>query len=244
MTIDTKLAIRRGLQLRAGIEAAKAELKAIEEAVVCVARHVEHIDLVDSEREGKQALLEGEDVFLPVIFESDMIAGTIQQGSNLHLALQMKYNEENVAKFYRPKNILEMLPKDGKAFRQLARAALPPETAAQFVHDCLSRDKHGIPKSRIVVAWDNVKQKAALPCLAFPMLATGGTASMPGWSIPETLGIPLVCLLLLGIGFALGFVFALWIGLLGGDRIPDEHWTLPGQAFGELSRAGNDETPL
>lgn len=203
--MDIKEQIGRGLRLRAEIEAAKAELKAIEAAVVAVARHAEHHDLVDAEREGKQAMLDGGHCLLPVIFESDMITGTMPQGGPLHLGLKLKYKEEALAPFYKAKNTLEMQPKDGKAFRALAREAFAPELAAAFVHDCLARDKTGIPKSRIVVAWENVKQKAGLCCVA-PLAMLAANAPEPGWKIPDGVGMGIVCFSMLGLGIVLGML--------------------------------------
>ena len=211
--MNTEKLIARGIELKKTIETAIAELKTITADIITIARHTDHVDLVDAEREGKQALLAGaDDVVLPVIFESDMILGTIPAQSAKHKDLLIKYKAENLGNFYRQKNILEMLPKDGKAFRKLANHTFAPDTAAQFVRDCLARDKHGIPKSRIVVAWDDIRKKNQLPCLALPILMASVTQPQPGWRISEAAAIALCLLIVWAMGVILGAIgTALWI---------------------------------
>jgi hypothetical protein len=49
------------------------------------------------------------------------------------------------------------VPKDGKAFRQIAREILDSDTFARLISAVTQRDKHGIAKSKTVVAWDDAR---------------------------------------------------------------------------------------
>ena len=145
--------VDRGLVINAQIDALKEELKIIEARLEQAALTGETIPLVDDEREGRQFLAAGSGVVVPVIIESDQIAGSWKQDSALHKTLA-EIAGDSLAVLYRPTNAWERVPKDGKAFRATAFSQFGPALGARVITAAISRDKHGIPKSRIVIPWE------------------------------------------------------------------------------------------
>lgn len=154
MTTNIAQLVNRGLELRRQIHASEEELKTISKALeaIALANPDDHVKLVDEEREGTRWLADGR---LPVIFESDMILGTIQDNSVKHKELEALLDGSlcTFADFYKKKTIHEMIAKDGKAFRALATDKLAAR-AAKFIHAAKARNKDGIAKTRTVIDWD------------------------------------------------------------------------------------------
>lgn len=159
---NTAELVNRGLELKATIAKAESELKVITAALqnVALAFPEEHIALVDSDRQGTRWMADGR---LPVIFESDQIIASFTAGAACETAMRAALTGAPVGleSFYREKRVFESLPRDGKAFRALAHQMLG-EAAAPFVFAATARDKHGAPKTRIVIDWDAAKNPAAI----------------------------------------------------------------------------------
>lgn len=149
--------IERGLELRSKIKAAQTELKAIEKRLEQAGLEGEQIPLQEEDREGRQFLARSPKlgVVVPVVFESDQIMASFADGTIIHRQVETAAGGE-MSRFFAIPGKYERVPKDGQEFRRLARAVLG-SAASRFVHVCLSRDKAGIPKSRTIIAWDNVK---------------------------------------------------------------------------------------
>jgi hypothetical protein len=157
---DITAAVDRGLAIVAQMAALKEELKGIEATLAAAAlvASSEHLTepLVDEEREGQRWFAEGTGRKLPVILESDQIAGEFGDGCERHTTLKALCGER-LAHLYKRVVKFERKPKDGKAFRAIAAEYWSPDEAAKIISAAISRDKHGTPKSRVVVAWDQAK---------------------------------------------------------------------------------------
>jgi hypothetical protein len=162
---DTKQAaiahlVDRGLAIEAEIEALKKELKQIEEglstAALAASKEGLTEPLVDEEREGQRFLAKGTTATIPVILESDQIAGEFGEDTEKAQLLKALCGDR-LAHLYKRVVGYARVPKDGKAFRTAAIAHWPADEAAKIISAAISRDKHGIPKSRVVVAWDQAK---------------------------------------------------------------------------------------
>lgn len=149
--------IARGLELRETIKSHQAELKTIEKRLEQAGLEGEQIPLQEQDREGRQYLARSPKagVIVPVIFESDQIVASIQTGSDIHTTLQ-QIAGDHLPQFFAASTKLDRIPKDGQAFRQLAREILATQAPA-LISAALQRDKAGIPKSRTIIAWENVK---------------------------------------------------------------------------------------
>ena len=154
---NTAELVNRGLELKATIAKAEAELKIVTAALqnVALAFPEEHIPLVDSDRQGTRWLADNR---LPIIFESDQIIGTFTAGAACETAMRSALTGAPVGleSFYREKRVFECLPRDGKAFRTLAHQMLGAAAPA-FIFAATARDKSGAPKTRVVIDWDAAK---------------------------------------------------------------------------------------
>ena len=148
--------IERGIEIKALIAALTIELKGIEERLQAAGVEGEQIPLQDPNREGKQFLASSGRRIVPVRFESDLIAGSFDPDSTMHKEVVI-ITGELFKRFFKPSNKFERVPKDGEAFRKLARALLPAENFAKLIQAVTQRDKAGIAKSKIVVGWDDAK---------------------------------------------------------------------------------------
>lgn len=158
--------IARGKQIVEEIKALEAELKAIESRLEQAGLAGDQVPLQDKDREGKQFLARGERFIVPVRFESDLIAGTFDPESVMHKAVLAALGEEHAAKlplFFKDKRTFTRIPKDGQAFRKLARKQLDPDTMARLISAVTQRDKDGIAKSKTVIAWDDAKTLDQIP---------------------------------------------------------------------------------
>lgn len=156
---NTAADVDRGLAILAEIKALEAEKKVIEVrlAAVALAASKEGLTepLVDEEREGQRYFAEGSTGKIPVILESDQISGEFGEGTEKHQALDGLCGAK-LSHLYKRKVIFERVPKDGKLFRKQAAEFWEPDEAAKIISASIARDKDGIPKSRIVVAWDQL----------------------------------------------------------------------------------------
>lgn len=158
--------VERGLQLRQEIKARQTELKAIEKRLEQAGLEGEQIALQEEDREGRQFLARGADAVVPVVFESDQLIASFKLGSDVETKIRRAFPASNVvpglAGFYEAETTFTRVPKDGLAFRRLAREVLGADAPA-FIAACLQRDKTGAPKSRTVIAWDNAKHPDEVP---------------------------------------------------------------------------------
>lgn len=153
--------VDRGIALRASIAAQEKELKLIDAALESAALEGEQQPLEDGDREGKQYLAHGSEMIVPVILESDLVKKSVPEGGEMHRAITTALGAEfadKLTELFKPVQSLEMRAKDGQAYRRQLRALLPAEVAAEVLVATLSRDKHGIPKSRVLVAWERAKK--------------------------------------------------------------------------------------
>lgn len=149
--------IERGLDLRATIKTAQAELKSIEKRLEQAGLEGEQIPLQEADREGRQFLARSPKLGLivPVVFESDQIVASFQPDTDIFDALSI-ISGVHFGKFWQPVTKLERVQKDGQTYRKTAREILGP-VAPTFIAASLQRDKAGIPKSRTLIAWENAK---------------------------------------------------------------------------------------
>jgi hypothetical protein len=149
--------IERGIELRKDIKAAQNELKAIEKRLEQAGLEGEHIPLQEEDREGRQFLARSPKlgIIVPVVFESDQIIGSLSPGTDTHTELT-RIARDRFPEFFQASDKLDRVPKDGQAFRKLARELLSTDAPA-FISASLQRDKSGIPKSRTIIAWENSK---------------------------------------------------------------------------------------
>lgn len=154
---DIAADVDRGLAIVAKIDDLKEELKAIEirlaAAALVASKEGLTEPLVDEEREGQRYFAEGSGVKIPIILESDQISGQFAADTDKHAELASLCGER-LPHLYKRKVIFEMVPKDGKLFRRQAKEFFSPDVAAKIVSAAISRNKDGIPKSRVIVAWD------------------------------------------------------------------------------------------
>ncbi len=149
--------IERGIELRATIKSAQAELKNIEKRLEQAGLEGDQIPLQEQDREGRQFLARSPKLGLvvPVVFESDQIIASVTPDTETYRDLTREAGEHFPA-FFRPTSALARVPKDGQTYRKHARELLG-EFAPVFIQSSLQRDKSGIPKSRVLIAWDNAK---------------------------------------------------------------------------------------
>lgn len=148
--------IARGIEIRAEIATLEAELKAIETRLKNAAENGPHIPLQDAEREGKQFPAMGRSRIVPIRFESDLIAASFEPDSTMRTEIEA-VTGEHFPRFYAVSNKFARVPKDGDALRKLARQLLTPEKFALLIRAATTRNKDGIAKSRVVVAWADAK---------------------------------------------------------------------------------------
>ena len=152
--------IARGKEIVEEIKRLETELKAIESRLEQAGLDGDQVPLQDKDREGKQFLARGEKIIVPVRFESDLIAGSFDPDSVMHKAVLVALGEQHEDKlplFFKDKRTFARVPKDGQAFRKIARKNLDPDTVAKLIHAVTQRDKDGIAKSKTVIAWDDAK---------------------------------------------------------------------------------------
>jgi hypothetical protein len=158
--------VSRGLVIRDQIKTWQAELRAIEKRLEQAGLEGDQIPLQEPDREGRQFLARspGSGVVVPVVFESDQIVASFQSESVLgaNIIQFCELRKIDLSPFYQKVSGYARVPKDGQQFRKIARERLDI-LAPDFLAHCLQRDKDGIPKSRTIIAWDNVKPLDHIP---------------------------------------------------------------------------------
>jgi hypothetical protein len=151
-----KADVDRGISLVNQIETLKAELKTIETRLTQAALEGVTEPLQDDAREGRQFIAAGSIARLPVIIESDQIIASFAPGSATADTLHDLCGPR-LSHLYRTVTKFEKAPKDGKAFRATAFEYWPGDQGAKIIAASIQRDKHNIPRSRIVIPWDRAK---------------------------------------------------------------------------------------
>jgi hypothetical protein len=154
--------IERGKEIKAEIAKLTAELKLIDARLQAAGEAAEHIPLADADREGKQAILRGKRLALPIVFESDLLIASFKPETPKHEEIKAILGDK-LSLFFNDTRVFERIQKDGKAFRRFARENLPGDVFAKLVQACTDRKKDGIAKSRIVVDWDAAKPLDQVP---------------------------------------------------------------------------------
>jgi hypothetical protein len=129
-----------------------------------------HEPLKDASREGRRVMLGGARNRLPVVFSSDLLIQSFQDGSPKHKELLAilegdEYTEPGqrhdlLPKFFKAPNKWEIKIEDGAKFRRCVAEWLHPETAPKFLAACRAVDKHGIAKSKTSFDYKAVEEKA------------------------------------------------------------------------------------
>jgi hypothetical protein len=161
--------VDRGLAIVAEMAKLQGELDAIETRLEVDGLHGEQVELNDPDREGRQYLARGSKSIVPVVFTADLLVQSFQDDSDIHhrivAALPVPKDAPNpdflrsklLRCFFRPVFTFKTLLDSGKKFRAQA-AELLGKDAPAFISACLQRDKEGIPKSKVVVAWDRAEE--------------------------------------------------------------------------------------
>ena len=158
--------IDRAKVIKQELSALTEELKLIEAKLSKFAQTQEHEDLKDKEREGKQVVLRSSRWALPVRFTSDELIGSFQEGSLKHRELLNILDDEPgiededvrealLMRFFNKPSKWERKFDDGQKFRAAVGEWLSKEIGPKFIAACRQVDKHGIPKSKTVVALDD-----------------------------------------------------------------------------------------
>lgn len=149
--------VDRGLVLRREIKDRQEELKAIEESLESAGLKAEQTELKDQDREGRRWLARGTDVIVPVIFTADKLVASFQEGTKVHKQIVAALPDGvKIEKFFTRCVTFKSLFEDGKVFRANAEALLDKQ-APKFITACVAKDKHGIPKSDVKIAWDRAE---------------------------------------------------------------------------------------
>jgi hypothetical protein len=155
--------VERGKAIKEEIARLEAELKDIEARLKQAAQAGHHVPLQDKDREGKQCLLRSPRLVLPVRFTADSIVGSFPFDGEMHKAILGIVGPEKLPLFFKEVHSFERVPKDGQKFRKVARENLAADTFAALVQAATARDKEGIAKSSIQIAWDDTKAPEAVP---------------------------------------------------------------------------------
>lgn len=151
-----KADVDRGHAISSQIKDLEWELKIIEKRLEQAALEGITTPLQDEAREGRQFIAHGSAVTLPVIIESDQIVASYSPDTEISKTLNTLCGVER-ENLYRACTKYERVPKDGKAFRTAAFAHFGADLGAKVISAAISRDKHGIPRSRIIIPWDRAK---------------------------------------------------------------------------------------
>jgi len=149
--------IDRGKFLKSEIAKLEAELKQIEARLKQAAEAGEHVPLQDPNREGKQCILRSPKFALPVRFTADSIVGSFHYDSPMHKEILDIVGIGKLELFFKEVHAFARVPKDGEQFRKIARAQLAPDAFAALIRAATARDKDGIAKSTVQLAWDDAR---------------------------------------------------------------------------------------
>lgn len=154
--------IARGAEIRKEIAKLEKELKEIETRLKGAAEKGEHVPLQDKEREGRQCLLRAPRLVLPVRFTADSIVASFLRDSPMHKEIVGIVGDEKLPLLFKAFDGFERAGKDGQAFRKIARENLEPDVYAKLIRAATARDKSGIAKSTVQIAWDDAKEPEAV----------------------------------------------------------------------------------
>ena len=144
--------VDKALALRHEIEVLTDALEILEQQIRNAALTGPQIDLTDGDLEGKQYIARGTEKQVPVILTSDLIIQSFADKSTIHSHL-FELAGDRLKVLYRPTITHKLVAKTGKHFRLEAAAQLG-DGAPAFIAAAVNRDKYGIPRSQIKIAWD------------------------------------------------------------------------------------------
>ena len=160
--------VDRGIVLVSEIAARQKELKELTKRLEKDALAGDQVDLIDSEREGKQFLAKGSEKTIPIVITADTIVGSFQDKSAVHERIcaaffqATKGDDRNIecdiTEFFVPTTTFQNLFDSGKQFRAHA-AHILGNAAPPFITACVARDKHGIPKNAVKIDWDRAEKQ-------------------------------------------------------------------------------------
>lgn len=155
--------VDRGLAIRAEIAKLETELDGINIKLKAEGYEANKDgkveDLKDATREGKRWLALGSERILPVVFTTDLLAGSFTANRPLHKKIEEAAGA-HLNDFYKRCIKYENRFDSGVKFRKTA-ADLLGDSAPAFITACLARDKNGIPKSDVKIEWDKTEVKVA-----------------------------------------------------------------------------------
>lgn len=152
MSIQTD--IDRAIVLEQEISVRVEELKSIKKRLEAAALKGPHIPLEDADRQGKQYIARGLHHTVPIIISSDELVKSFKRDSPQHariLAALPEPLEGEFSSFFCTSTAFESCFADGKIFRAQAVALLGAQYAPHFITACLSVDKNGIPKNKVII---------------------------------------------------------------------------------------------
>lgn len=149
--------VDRGLKIREDIKRLQAELKEIEAKLENAALTGQHVELKDSDREGRRYMARGSSLVVPVVFTADRLIQSFKLNSPVHTRVRTIAGDL-FKEFWSLTQVYETRFDDGKKFREEADKVLGPRAPA-FITACLARDKHGTPKSDTKILWDDAADK-------------------------------------------------------------------------------------
>jgi hypothetical protein len=155
--------IERGKAIKSQIAVLEVELEQIEARLKTAAEAGEHVPLQDANREGKQCLLRSPKLVLPVRFTADSIVGSFAFDSPMHKEILGIVGAEKLPLFFKQVSRFDRAPKDGEKFRKIGRENLEPDAFAALIRAATARDKDGIPKSTLQIAWDDARPPEEVP---------------------------------------------------------------------------------
>ena len=154
-------AVDRGIAIRVEMLKLRLELATIEARLVQAGYDGPKAPLEDADREGQQYLAHGTRKIVPIVFTADLIQQTFKWDSPKHRQLEALANGKLDSFFKEVRGFESILP-DGKAFRVRA-AELLGQDAPPFITAAIARNKAGIPKSDVKIAWDRAKDTEGEP---------------------------------------------------------------------------------
>jgi len=153
--MNVRALVDRGIELRAEIKKLQKELDGIEVALESAGYEGTHRELKDEDREGRRWMAAGSRLIIPVVFTADKIVSSFKKDSPQHTRAAAAAAGK-LGEFYLPATTFENRFKDGKQFRKAADETLG-QAAPGFITVCLARDKHGVPKSDVKIAWEDAE---------------------------------------------------------------------------------------
>ncbi len=150
-----KSLVDRGIELRTQIQSLKKELDQVEAKLTAITLWTDHVPLVDPDRDGRRYLARGSADVVPVIFTADKLIASFTDNAPTHKSIATAAAGK-LPEFYAVTTTWKTKIDDGKKFRAHA-AAILAEQAPAFITACLSKDKYGVPRSDIKIAWDSAQ---------------------------------------------------------------------------------------